>query len=91
VKRRSLVDQGKLDEGKFMAIDKLSDSQMVNTTVAAMAPYRCVAEFGDYRARFGFAVYYGEGEDERQVFEYRRREVDRPGMLIAALNDARNL
>ncbi|CAM3075078.1 hypothetical protein [Burkholderia ubonensis] len=73
-----------------MAIDKLNDYQMVNTAAAAMAPYRCVAEFGDYRARFGFAVYYGEGEDERQVFEYRRREVDRAAALIAALNDARN-
>jgi len=56
-----------------------------------MAPHRCVAEFGDYRASSGFAAYYGEGEsdDERQVFEYRRREVDKHATLIEVLNDAR--
>ncbi|MFL9936455.1 hypothetical protein P0D88_47460 [Paraburkholderia sp. RL18-103-BIB-C] len=73
-----------------MAIDKLTDAQLINTTVAAMAPYRCVAEVGDYSARFGFAVYYGEDEDERQVFESPRREVRRATDLIAALNDARH-
>lgn len=72
-----------------MRIEKLTKSQIINTTIAAMAPYVCVTEFSDYEAQFGFAVYYGTDADERQVFEFRRRNVDRAPELIAALNDTR--
>jgi peptide methionine sulfoxide reductase MsrA len=72
-----------------MEADKVTDAQLFKTTAAAMAPYRCVAEFSDYGARYGFAVYYGDEDHERQVFEYPRREVRRARDLIVALNDAR--
>jgi hypothetical protein len=73
-----------------MAHENLTDMQLIETTVAAMAPYRCVAELRDYKAKFGFAVYYGEDDYERQVFEFPRRDVRRAADLIAALNDARH-
>ncbi|MBF5008725.1 hypothetical protein [Burkholderia pseudomultivorans] len=73
-----------------MDIDRLTDGQLCKTTAVAMTPYRCVAEISDYGARFGFAVYYGDEDHERQVFEFTRREVRRARDLIDALNDARN-
>jgi hypothetical protein len=73
-----------------MTRENLTETQLIETTVAAMAPYRCVAELRDYKAGFGFAVYYGEDDFERQVFEFPRKEVHRAVDLIAALNDARH-
>ncbi len=46
---------------------QLSDQQMIEIPESAFLPESCVAEFSDYRNKFGFAV-YPSGHD-REVCE----------------------
>lgn len=66
----------------------LTDSEISEATIAAMAPHRCVPEFDDYGNQFGFAVYV-EGRDRVVIDGFITRDIRKPARLQAVLLQAR--
>lgn len=79
-----------LNDDKGIAVkDRLSDDLVVAFTKQAMAPFDCVAEFGDFGNRFGFAVYF-EHRDRVVVSDLLARDMRDPEVLESRLMMVRN-